>query len=135
MRTMLVFALLLSASFTDIKGRYVDNRLILAAVSAGMLLIPLEEGFNVFGGALFLAGEIFLLLLPFFALRFIGAGDIKLLMAVSLFIGRKVLLASLPMMLFSALCLAAATALYRRRLYKFSIPFTVPISIGILSAL
>jgi prepilin peptidase CpaA len=81
----LVFtALLVAACFTDVRARRIPNRLVLLLFGAG-LVFSLVNGPSA-GTLLTLLGSTALGLviwLPFYALRMLGAGDVKLFAAAS----------------------------------------------------
>ncbi len=77
--------ILLAVAFTDLSRLRIPNALVLAALAlfaATCLTLPQDEIL----ARLAAAGLAFLLLLPLFALRLMGGGDIKMLPAMVLFV-------------------------------------------------
>ena len=96
----LLAALLLTAVYTDVRERRIPNALVLTALMTGLVLnlLPTDSlargGLfaaqpGALGGWRSLVGAIaaLLLLLPFWLLSTLGAGDVKLLAAVGAFVG------------------------------------------------
>ncbi|MES2071430.1 MAG: A24 family peptidase [Pseudomonadota bacterium] len=93
----LLCALLLVAVWTDVKGHRIPNRLVFAGAALGILLntfLPEGRGFvSILPGALgfwsALAGMVLgvAIPLPMYALRAMGAGDVKLMAMVGAFLG------------------------------------------------
>jgi len=84
--TVMILLMLLIATFTDLKLNKIHNKLVFPLMVLGFVfqslvlktLIPIDA----------ILGWVFpLILIPFFALNMIGAGDIKLFMAVGMWIG------------------------------------------------
>ena len=87
-----VFALCLVSAGTDLRARRVPNIwLALHAVFALLLRVGRGE-VQPIPAALTAAVIPFLLLFPLFLIRAVGAGDIKLLMVIGLYIGRPAVL-------------------------------------------
>jgi prepilin peptidase CpaA len=90
-------AFLFAAARSDVLARRIPNRLVLAGLAVGLALnAVLPEGTGFAGGlpggigllkALYGAGLGLALLLPFYALRALGAGDVKLMAMVGAFLG------------------------------------------------
>lgn len=83
----LLFAILLVASWFDIKSRIVPNQLVLVGLIAGILInawvnTPGRFSFCFYG---FLIG--FGIMVVPYALNWLGAGDVKLFAVVGLFLG------------------------------------------------
>jgi len=78
------FGALLSASITDLHSRRIPNKLVVVLGLLGMLYSVLVAGW-VAGGARALTSCTigFALWIPFYALRMLGAGDVKLFAAAS----------------------------------------------------
>jgi len=79
------------AAFLDVRTRRIPNWLTLGLVIIGVALNLWRAG--LMGAELALAGTVlgFLMLLPFYALGGIGAGDVKLLAAVGALLGPELL--------------------------------------------
>lgn len=84
LRYGIVFALLITATVTDLKSRRISNWLCLAGVVVGM-------GFSIYDEKLFINIVSALLLIILLIFK-VGAGDIKLLMAITLITGVKTVL-------------------------------------------
>lgn len=83
-------ALLALAVRCDLRSRRIPNPVNAAALAAGLLsawLAPLPGVSVTIGGALLGCALTLLLLLPLYALRALGAGDVKLLVAVAAWLG------------------------------------------------
>ena len=83
----LLLILLVIAAYFDIKSRRIPNQLVLAGLIASFVLqINLNgfEGFKAWGLGLLVGFGLFL---PFYLLRAMGAGDVKLMAMVGAFIG------------------------------------------------
>ena len=85
----LLFAILLAASWFDIKARIVPNQLILVGLIAGILMnawvsTPGRFSFGLYG---LLIG--FGVMVVPYALNWLGAGDVKLFAVVGLFLGSE----------------------------------------------
>ncbi len=76
------------AAFTDWKIRKVRNSLVLPILALGLVRPIFGNGLPVFQEAL-MGSALPLVLFPFFAMRMLGAGDIKLLMALGTWLGFK----------------------------------------------
>lgn len=86
-RLGLLFGFLLAAVFTDVAHRKIPNKLILAGLMAGTIVQVFSVdgyGFVAAVGGLLLG---FSLLLPFYLLRVMAAGDVKLMAMVGCFVG------------------------------------------------
>ena len=80
-------ALLAAAAVTDVKARRIPNRLVVVIAAAGLLYTLLQAPTLGAVGRSLLAGLIgFALWIPFYALRMIGAGDVKLFAAAGLWL-------------------------------------------------
>lgn len=87
--TMVVLVVLLIAAITsDVKSRRIPNKLILIGLASGFIfqLLPGAQGAKaaVLGGLTGLA-----IFIPFYMLRTLGAGDVKLFAVVGVFLGVK----------------------------------------------
>jgi prepilin peptidase CpaA len=82
-----VGALLIVACVTDLRTRRIPNALTLSAAATALLFHLLTGGWNAAGWSI--AGCVVgaLLFFPMFALRGMGAGDVKLLAAVGAWLG------------------------------------------------
>lgn len=111
---ILLLLLLVVACWFDWRERRIPNGLIVSGMVAFAVAAMIDGGvaalLNAFAG--FLAG--LLVLLPFFALRLVGAGDVKLMAVVGGFTGAKALL---PIVLYTFIAggLLAVVALIATR--------------------
>jgi prepilin peptidase CpaA len=72
------------ASATDIRSRRISNRLVLTLGLLGLVYSVLSVSFSVGLARALVSGLLgFLLWIPFYALRMLGAGDVKLFAAAS----------------------------------------------------
>jgi len=84
---ILLTFILFFATYTDIKRHLIPNGLSLGGIVIGLSINIYQSGFD---GALFsLAGLAvgFFLLIPFYAMKGMAAGDVKLMAAVGAFLG------------------------------------------------
>ena len=85
--TALLLAILISAAVIDMKQHRLPNTL---TVSAAILGLSFQYGLHGWTGVLDGVAGFFtglLLLLPFYAIRWMGAGDVKLMAAIGTFLG------------------------------------------------
>lgn len=75
---------LAAASVTDVRSRRIPNKLVLAMALLGVAFSVISLSFSVGASRSLLSGVIgFALWIPFYALRMLGAGDVKLFAAAS----------------------------------------------------
>jgi prepilin peptidase CpaA len=79
------------AALIDVRTRRIPNWLTFGTLAAGVLLNAWLHGFSGAAFAVTGAGLGLVMLLPFFVLRAIGAGDVKLLAAVGALLGAQAL--------------------------------------------
>ena len=80
-------ALLVVAGASDIKARRIPNRLVIVIAAAGLLHVLVQTPTLDAIARSLIAGSIgFALWIPFYALRMIGAGDVKLFAAAGLWL-------------------------------------------------
>ncbi len=91
LRYVVLFSGLLLACWQDIRYRRISKTLTIPIMICGLLL-ALPDGWLALQGRFIAVLLPFLLGLPLFALRILGAGDIKLLMALGALMGREWLL-------------------------------------------
>ncbi|WP_057830567.1 A24 family peptidase [Colwellia sp. TT2012] len=87
--------LLLSALYFDLRYQRIPNKLCLAGLLAALALQAYISQWYGLGQALLGAGLALALLLPAFYFRFLGAGDVKLMIAVGALSGPTLLFWSL----------------------------------------
>lgn len=100
--SILLGILLLSAIWNDVKSRVIPNKIVFSGALIGLTLhtvLPLGSGlFNTPFGSLGILNSIaglcvgLIILLPFYALGVIGAGDAKLLSMIGAFIGPQAII-------------------------------------------
>jgi len=100
-----LLAILLIASWTDIRRHRIPNLASLGGALLGLGLNALLFGLDGFLGGLYGLGLGLLIFLPFYALGGMGAGDVKLLAAVGAFVG------PIPVLLAGALSLVVSIPL------------------------
>jgi prepilin peptidase CpaA len=83
--------LLLSALYLDLRYQRIPNKLCLFAFVVALVLQGVTSQWHGIAQALLGAGLALLLLLPAYALRWLGAGDVKLMIAVGAFSGPEIL--------------------------------------------
>lgn len=108
----LLLILLVVAGYFDIKSRRIPNQLVLAGLIASFVLqINLNgfDGFKAWGSGLLVGFGLFL---PFYLLRAMGAGDVKLMAMVGAFIGPLYVLGAALVTLAAGGVLAIAMAMY-----------------------
>ena|GEM_PF-6844385 len=135
MREFVFLLFLTAASFSDIRYHKIDNALNLAGGLAGTAFLILTGDIQSILDGLYASGLVFLCLVLLFAMRLIGAGDIKFLMAASLFTGTSILFSSVPYMISSAILITFPSIIKKRSFLGISFPAAVPISTGLLCGL
>jgi prepilin peptidase CpaA len=123
---LLLLGLLVHAVWTDIQSRRISNGLVLLGLMAGFALQGLvTPGAGLFAhpfgglGLLSAAGGMltgFGLLLPMYALGAMGAGDVKLMAMIGVFLGPKDAVGAMLATAVVGGVLALAVALYGRHL-------------------
>ncbi|MBI2955090.1 MAG: prepilin peptidase [Chloroflexi bacterium] len=145
---VLLIAVVSVAAYTDVRRGKIYNALTFPAVAAGLALNGMFRGIDGLADSARAAGFAFALLIIPVALRGVGAGDLKLLVAVGALEGVSFLLFAF---LYSALILGAASIAivgYRRLALTAlsayaswgpggvkSLPFGVAVAAGCLAAL
>ena len=134
--TEFIFLLFLTAaSFSDIRYQRIDNALNLAGALAGAVILIHTRDIEIISDALLASWLVFIVLVLLFMLRLIGAGDIKFLMAASLFTGRAILFSSLPYMLSAVIIITLPKVIKQKSFLNIYFPAAVPISAGLLCGL
>ena len=118
-RTGALLVLLAVAATIDWRTYRVPNVLTFGGMVLGLTLSTLDVGsppssslLSGIGGLLLAGGG----LLPLYALRVLGAGDVKLMAAVGAFVGHDEILPVLLFVLITAALVSLAIALYQRAL-------------------
>ena len=154
MKDFALFLLLTGASISDLRYRKIDNILCLLGAAVGLSYTFMYGKTGALLDSLYASIMVFALLYGFFAIRLIGAGDIKFLMAVASFIGSDGIERSIIPITASAMIIVLCTAVFRsiyslkckrdfaaslqsnkffcNSSQKFVIPMAIPISIGVL---
>lgn len=128
--TLLLFALLVAAVWHDVRARRIPNAVVFPGALAGIALHALlPAGAGLFGtpmgslGILSALGGLALglaILLPMYALRLMGAGDVKLLAMVGAFAGAGQILAIALLSLLAGGVLALVFAAWQGKLRQLS---------------
>ena len=84
-------SLLLSALYLDLRYQRIPNKLCLAGLLAALALQAYINQWHGLGQALLGVGAALALLIPAFYFRYLGAGDVKLMVAVGAFSGPTLL--------------------------------------------
>lgn len=87
-KLLILFAILMAAVWSDVVRRKIPNHLVVAGALIGFAASATAEGIGVAQAAGGLALG-FVFLLPLYALRALGAGDVKLMAAAGTFLGIK----------------------------------------------
>ncbi|WP_169303135.1 A24 family peptidase [Thalassotalea mangrovi] len=90
--TLLIFLIALTS---DLRTQRIPNVFCLAVFAIGILIQALQSGWNGLGSALLGSLVACTLLLPAFMIRALGAGDVKLMIAVGTFTGPWLILWSI----------------------------------------
>ncbi len=105
--------LLLSALYFDLRYQRIPNKLCLAGLLAALILQSYTSQWQGLGQALLGAGLALVLLLPAFYFRCLGAGDVKLMIAVGAFSGPVLLFWSVVYGIIFGAFTSFALALYK----------------------
>ena len=117
-RTVVLFCLLVSAAIIDVRSHRIPNRLVLAGLAFGLVysaFVPFwgKHGFLwSLGGAAIGFGVLF----PFWLLRLMGAGDVKLMAAVGSLLGLQAIPMALLVSLATSSVFAIAFSLHKGKL-------------------
>ncbi len=130
-----LFLFLVAASLTDLKARYIDNFHIIFGFLLGLASAFLERGVRGAADGILTAFAVFILLFTFYAGGYLGAGDIKFIMAAAVYAGHEVISRSLIPTTVFGLVILAYYALKSGRLKGVSIPMSLPVSMGIILSL
>jgi prepilin peptidase CpaA len=110
--------LLLVAAWLDIKNHRIPNLLVMAGMVAGIFLHARQDGWHglAFGAAGIAVG--LAVLLPFYVMRILGAGDVKLMAMVGGFLGSWDVLGALLATFLAGGVLALAAALRAKAMIR-----------------
>lgn len=121
---VLLGALLLAAAWSDITSRRIPNRVVFSGACIGVLLnVVLPEGFGFtsalpgaigFWKALTGMGLGLAIFLPFYAVRAMGAGDVKLMAMVGAFLGPNATIEAIVMVFLTGGVITACVLLRKR---------------------
>jgi len=112
----LAVAMALIAGWTDWRSRRIPNWLTVPGFFIGISVNVLAGGWAGLKTSLLGAGLGLLVLLPFVALRSLGAGDCKLAAALGAFVGSEAMVTLLMGSVFMAGIMAFGLVIYKRRL-------------------
>ena len=133
--------MLLYAAWTDIRFRRVPNLLIVIGFFSGFFLIAYLEGLFSLPNALLGALIGFAVLIPLYLMRWMGAGDVKLLALVGLYLGSEDIWIAIAYTAFSGGALAILYLLKPYVLHKGlkskkeTLPYAVAILFGTMITL
>jgi prepilin peptidase CpaA len=108
-------ALALIAGWTDLRSRRIPNWLTVPGLVIGMVANTVLGGWSGLRDSLLGAGLAMALLLPFWLLRSLGAGDLKFAVALGAYTGPGRLVDILLASVFVAGAMALALVIYKRR--------------------
>jgi prepilin peptidase CpaA len=106
------------AGWTDLRARRIPNWITVPAFVVGVVVNTILNGRDGLKAALLGAVLGFGLLLPFYLLRSMGAGDLKFVVALGAFTGPSRLVDVLIGSVFVAGAMALALVIYKRRLLQ-----------------
>jgi prepilin peptidase CpaA len=109
--------LLIVAAVIDWRSFRLPNWLTLGGIAVGLVMSVLPQGIG-FLGSLLGAGTGLVLLLPLYALRMTGAGDVKLMAMVGAFLGLPNVLFALLFTLVAGGVAAIGLAMWRRHVTR-----------------
>ena len=106
------------ATFTDLRSRRIPNWLTVLGFVVGVIASTVLGRWSGLKDSLLGAGLAFALLLPFWLLRSLGAGDLKFAVAIGAYTGPARLIDILIGSVFVAGVMALALVIYKRRLLQ-----------------
>lgn len=117
-RSMILFTLLSVAAVIDYRSYRIPNWLTFSGAAIGLLYSAFNPGLTNHGLLWSLAGLGigFIVMLPMYALRIMGAGDVKLMAMVGSLLGYNEILPAVLCTLLAGGAAAIVCALYRRML-------------------
>jgi prepilin peptidase CpaA len=119
-RMLVLFALLLVASISDCRSYRIPNWLTFGGALFALLSAMLMARTPGTGALQALSGLAigFVLLLPFYVLRVMGAGDVKLMAMVGAFLGAAAVFQAVLLSFIASGVVALAYAIYHRKLLR-----------------
>lgn len=123
---VILLLFLVVAAFMDASSYKVRNWLTVSGLITGLIFCHSPEA---------LLGMMlpFVIMMPLFASKLCGAGDIKLLMVLGLFAGPEGLLrCALPVLMAALLMALGMSRAKGEKLLKVRIPFAVPVLLGVM---
>jgi len=102
----MIAVILVLATHADIKEHKIPNVLSIGGIFIGICMMSYFEGFTGFLNSLKGMGVGFFLFMPFYILKGMAAGDVKLMAAVGAFLGPEITLACVAFSLLSGTVLA-----------------------------
>lgn len=121
-------------TYYDVRFRRIPNRIVLATLTAGLLLNYLAGGWGGLGTSVAGFALGFVLMFVFHVLSVTGAGDVKLFAAIGAVIGVQFVLPTLLAVAALSALIAGCTMLRRARdhHHRATVPYGVAITIGSL---
>jgi len=128
--SILFMTLLFSAALSDLRERIIPNSLIVLGLTLGLGLALVHPEFTLLE-SLAGAGLGLFVFLPFYLLRWMGGGDVKLFAVLGAYAGHVSLIWIVPVILATGGLVALATIVYNRRFQtQHQLPYAVPIFLG-----
>lgn len=112
-----LFCFLLAAMLMDIWCYKVKNRFLLSGFAIGILILFNEKGIESLGKGLLTILLLFLILLPMFAIRIMGAADVKLFLLLGFLLGVKAAIACIFLSLVAGAVYSLLQMLYYKNLF------------------
>jgi prepilin peptidase CpaA len=128
--SVVLMTLLFSAALSDLRERTVPNSLILLGLILGLGLSLVHPEFTILQSLAGAAVGLFVFL-PFYFLRWLGGGDVKLFAVVGAYAGYAYLFWLVPVIVAIGGVVAIATLYYNRQFQtQHQLPYAVPIFLG-----
>jgi prepilin peptidase CpaA len=129
----ITIALGILAVFDDLRRRIISNWISGAALTAGLILNYLDQGF--YGAAMAAAGAAvgFALLVAFYLMGGLGGGDLKLMAGLGALLGPSSVLTAAVLGAIAGAIMAAVTIVFRRS--QRAIPYAPALVLGAWMAL
>lgn len=130
-----IVAVLIAAAFIDIRTRRIPDRLVLAAATAGLLLMSVDSGKSwidsLAGG---LVSGVVMLIIRMITRNGLGLGDVKLLGCTGIYLGLEGALSSMVVAVVLSGIFSLVLICIKRENRKSEIPFAPFILAGTLAA-